>query len=441
MRSLLRHGAALVAMLVFVAGAATAHDIPRDVTVQAFVKPEGQTLRVLARVPLRALSDVEYPRRERDFVDLGQIDQALQDAARLLVSDNLELREDDRLLGSPRIAATRMSLESDRSFASYEQALAHVTGPRLPEETSLYWEQGILDVLLEYPIESDHADFSVHAAFDRLALKVVTALDFLPPGGAARAYLLEGDAGLVHLDPRLMEATARFVKLGFLHILGGLDHLLFLLCLVIPCRRVRTLVPVITAFTVAHSITLIAAAFNYAPDALWFPPLIETLIAMSIVYLALENIVSARPGHRWIVTFLFGLVHGFGFSFGLQHTLQFAGTHLVSSLLAFNVGIELGQLLVIAICLPVLHVLFRHQKAERIGIIVLSVIVAHTAWHWMLDRFDVLKQFPWPTMTAAGLASATRWLLLLVVLAAAAWIISLLKRRTAQAASPDSTGR
>ncbi len=440
-RSLVCYVAAFVATLACVAGTACAHDIPRDVTVQTFVKPDGQTLRVLARVPLRALSDVEFPRRERDFVDLERVDQALDDAARLLLSNNLELREDDTPLASPRIVSARMSLESDRSFATFDEALAHVTGPRLPADTSIYWEQGILDVLFEYPIESDVAHFSVHAAFDRLALKVVTSLQFIPPGGTLRAYLLEGDAGLVNLDPQWHQAAARFVVLGFQHILGGMDHLLFLLCIVIPFRRARTLIPIVTAFTVAHSITLIAAAYNLAPDALWFPPLIETLIAMSIVYLALENIVSARLGGRWIITFLFGLVHGFGFSFGLQHTLQFAGSHLVTSLLAFNVGIELGQLLVLAICLPLLSLLFRYKQAERVGTIILMVIVAHTAWHWMLERFDVLRQFPWPTVTAAGLASSLRWLLLLVVLAAAAWLIPLLQRRAASEPTVESSER
>ncbi len=431
----------LLAMLAAVTGSAFAHDIPRDVTVQAFVKPEGQTLQVLARVPLRALSDVEFPRRERDFVDLERVDQALDDAARLLLSNNLELREDDTPLARPRIVSARMSLESDRSFATYEEALAHVTGPRLPPDTSIFWEQGILDVLFEYPIESDRAHFSVHAAFDRLALKVVTSLQFMPPGGAVRAYLLEGDAGLVNLDPQWHQAAARFVVLGFQHILGGMDHLLFLLCIVIPFRRARTLIPIVTAFTVAHSITLIAAAYNYAPDALWFPPLIETLIAMSIVYLALENIVSARLGGRWIITFLFGLVHGFGFSFGLQHTLQFAGSHLVTSLLAFNVGIELGQLLVLAVCLPLLNLMFRYKKAERTLTIVLSVIVAHTAWHWMIERFDVLRQFPLPTLTAAGAASGLRWLLLLVVLAAAAWLLPLVRGRVARAETTEEPDR
>ena len=95
----------------------------------------------------------------------------------------------------------------------------------------------------------------------------------------------------------------RFVELGFFHILDGTDHLLFLFCLVIPFRRFRALVAIVTSFTIAHSFTLIASAFNLGPDALWFPPLIETLIAVSILYMALENIVGSNVGRRWIITF------------------------------------------------------------------------------------------------------------------------------------------
>ncbi len=424
--------ALLLAALTGLTAPVSAHDIPRDVTVQMFVKPEGSSLRMLVRVPLKAVTDVEFPRRERDFVDLERIDQALHDATTILLSDNIDLYEADTLLASPRIVSARMSLESDRSFGTYEEAMAHIIGPPLPADTTLFWEQGILDVFLEYPIQSDRSRFSIHAEFDRLALRVITALRFIPPGGTVRAYELEGDAGLVRLDPSWYQATSRFVKLGFLHILDGTDHLLFLVCLVIPIRRVRTLIPVITAFTVAHSITLIGSAFNYAPDALWFPPLIETLIAMSIVYLALENIVAARPRARLIITFLFGLVHGFGFSFVLQHTLQFAGSHLLTSLLAFNVGIELGQLLVLVVLVPLFQLLFRHVVAERLGTIILSVVVAHTAWHWMIDRFEVLRKFPWPAVTAAGLASGIRWLIVLVAIAATSWLLFLLTKR-----SPD----
>ena len=407
----------------------SAHDIPRDVTVQAFAKPEDHTFRLLVRVPLKAIMDIEFPRRERDYVDLERIDQSLRDASMIWLARKIELYEEDALVPEPRILSTRVSLESDRSFDSYEHALAHVTGPSLTNDTSIFWEQGILDVLFEYPIQSDRSHFAIHMAFDRLGISVVTALRFLPPGGVVRPYELEGDAGLVPLDPRWHQAVLRFVTLGFFHILDGTDHLLFLFCLVIPFRRIWTLVPIVTAFTAAHSITLIAAAYNYAPGALWFPPLIETLIATSIVYMALENIAVVTPQRRWMITFLFGLVHGFGFSFGLQHTMQFAGSHLLTSLLSFNLGVELGQLLVLVLMVPALDILFRFVVAERMGTIILSALVAHTAWHWMIDRFGVLRQFPWPQATAADLASGIRWLMALIAVVGVAWLLSRLAAR------------
>src|SRR4029434_2305666 len=114
------------------------------------------------------------------------------------------------------------------------------------------------------------------------------------------------------------------------------------------------------------------------------------LIAISIVYMALENIVSAGTGRRWMIAFGFGLVHGFGFSFALRETLQFAGSHLLTSLVSFNVGVELGQILVIALLVPAIDLLFRFVVAERTGTIILSALVAHTGWHWMSERFDRL---------------------------------------------------
>src|ERR1700687_6422056 len=218
----------------------------------------------------------------------------------------------------------------------------------------------MLHVLFESPLQSDQYLFSIHPALDRLAARVVIALRFLPPGGAVRAFEFLGDPGLVHLDPGWFQAAGQFVKLGFFHILDGTDHLLFLFCLVIPFRRFRALIPVVTAFTVAHSITLIASAYNLAPNSLGFPPLIETLIAISILYMALENIVGVtNVQRRWMVVFGFGLVHGFGFSFALRQTMQFAGSHLLTSLLSFNVGVELGQILMLALFIPALDILFR----------------------------------------------------------------------------------
>ena len=415
----------------------SAHEIPNDVTVQTFFKPENQRLRLLVRVPLIAMRDMDYPKvgpRNSELLDLARADKTLRDAATLWVADFLSVYEDDQKLPYPAVAAVRASLQSDRSFTSYDEALAHVTGSRLPDTTEFPWSQGLLDILFEYPIHSDRSRFSTDPKFARLGIRTVTVVRFLPPGGAVRAFELPGDPGLVHLDPSWYQAAFQFVKLGFEHILDGTDHLLFLLCLVIPLRRIKPLVAVITSFTVAHSITLFASAYNFAPDALWFPPLIETLIAASIVYMALENIAGAKIQRRWLITFGFGLVHGFGFSFALRQTLQFAGSHLLTSLFSFNVGVELGQLLVLAITIPALILLFRYVVDERMGTIILSALVAHTAWHWLTDRYATLRQyrFEWPTIDALFLLNVIRWAMALVALAAAWWLFGLIRSWRAQ---------
>ncbi len=428
-----------VAVCLLTAAAVSAHDIPNDVTVQTYFKPEGQTLRLVLRVPLVAMRDMDYPKRgarNSEMLDLARADKTLRDAATLWVADFLDVYEDGAKLPYPHIAAVRASLQSDRSFTSYDAALAHVTGPRLPDDMEYPWAQGLLDVLFEFPIHSDHARFSIDPRFARLGIHTLTVVRFLPPGGAVRAFELPGDPGLVHLDPSWTQAAFQFVKLGFEHILDGTDHLLFLFCLVIPFRRAKPLIAVVTSFTVAHSITLFMSAFNLAPDALWFPPLIETLIAASIVYMALENIVGANVQRRWLITFGFGLVHGFGFSFALRQTLQFAGSHLLTSLFAFNIGVELGQLLVLAIMLPALALLFKYGVEERMGTIILSAIVAHTAWHWLTDRYATLRQYriEWPAMDAVFLVNAMRVAMVVIAALGVWWLVGVMRN----AASPRS---
>lgn len=415
---------------------AAGHDIPNDVRVQAFVKPAGQKLRLLVRVPLSAMTEVDFPKRGPGYLDLARAAPSLRQAATLWLADNIDLYEGGTRLEYPSIAAVVVSLPSDRSYASYDEALAHVTGARLPEDMELYWNQAWLDVLFEYPIGSDRSDFSILPRLSRLGQNVLIGLQFLPPDGAARAFEFHGNPGLIRLDPRWYQAASRFVELGFLHILEGTDHLLFIFCLVIPFRRWRPLILIITSFTVAHSITLLASAFGLAPSALWFSPLIETLIALSIIYMALENIIGSNVQRRWMITFAFGLVHGFGFSFVLRELLQFGGTHLVTSLLAFNVGVELGQLLVVVLLVPALDLLFRFVP-ERVGTVILSALVAHTAWHWMLERFERLQQFVWPTLDAAFLASAMRWLMLLLLVGFALWLVNALLRRAGWLSTRD----
>lgn len=415
-----------------------AHDIPVDVTVQAFVKPDGNRLHLLVRVPLQTMRDINVPLNPAGTLDLEQLRPMLPKAATAWISDFVRVDEDDETLPRPQVIATQISLPTDKSFASYEQAVAHVNAPPLPDNTNASWNTMLLDVLFDYPIHSEKSAFSIDPAIDGLGVRVNTVLRFLPPGGAIRAYEFSGDPGLVRLDPSWYQAALSFIRMGFGHILDGTDHLLFLLCLVIPFRKFRGLIPVVTAFTAAHSITLIASAYGLAPNTGWFPPLIETLIAVSILYMALENIVGSATVHRrWMMAFAFGLIHGFGFSFALRQSLQFAGAHMLASLLSFNVGVELGQLLVLVFMIPVLNFLFRRVVEERMGTIILSALVADTAWHWMIDRADAMRRVPfhWPVLNPDFIATALQWMIAIVAIAGAVWLIDGLIRKRGKKAN------
>jgi hypothetical protein len=417
----------LLALVALRPASPSAHEIPSDVRVQMFVKPEGQRLRLLVRTPMASTADaVQWPTIGPNILVISKAAGRLDEAARVLLADNIAVYENGRRLGYPTITAVMASLPSDPSFDDYDRALAHVTGSPLPDDSELVVSQAMIDVLLDYEIQSDQSKFSLHPNFSRLGVEVLTVMRFLPAGGVERAFSLHNDPGLMHLDPSWFQAVWRFVVDGFFHILDGIDHLLFLFCLVIPFRRARSLLVIVTSFTVAHSITLIASAYGVAPDVGWFPPLVETLIAMSIVYMALENIVLPGLRRRWIITFAFGLIHGFGFSFALRETLQFAGAHVLTSLLAFNVGVEIGQLVVLAALIPVLELLFRFGIAERMGTIILSAFVAHSGYHWLTERGSrlMMYQFQMPAFDTTFFLMVVRWLIVLTIAAAAAWLIS-----------------
>ncbi len=422
---------AVFAWLALLPSAASAHDIPSRVTVYAFVKPEGNQLTALLRIPMEAFGEISFPLRGPGYLQISEADFALRDAARVYITESMLFLENGVELTEKNLGAVRVSLPSSRAFTDFESALANIESPPLDDSVNLFWRQGVLDVMVTYPIASEDSDFSVDPRLGTLSDQTTTVLRFVLPGGGERLFNYLGNPGLVELDPRWHQAALRFIVMGFWHILEGIDHLLFLFCLVVPLRSLRHLIPVVTSFTIAHSITLIASAMGIAPRALWFPPLIETMIALSIVYMAFENIVGSRPEHRWVVSFGFGLVHGFGFSFLFSETLQFAGGHLVSSLLAFNVGVELGQLLILLLVIPVLNLTFRYLVAERIGCILLSALLAHSAWHWMLERGAQLQQFTfqYPILDNLFFAALMRWGMLLIIVIGCFWLTYELFRR------------
>src|SRR4030095_10544364 len=178
------------------------------------------------------------------------------------------------------------------------------------------------------------------------------------------------------------EEGGGFFRLGVEHILTGYDHLLFLGALLLRGGRILSVFKIITAFTVAHSITLTLAVLGVIAVPERF---VECVIAASIVYVALENVfLRDSPSQRWVVSFLFGLVHGFGFASGMS-PLPLPFPHLALALLGCNLGVEAGQALVVALLLPIL-VWIQASRWERRAVQAASTAVALVGFVWFVER-------------------------------------------------------
>lgn len=410
---------------------AAAHEVPPHATVRAFVTVEDGRLRLLVRVPMETLRDVPFPLRGPGYLDLERIDSELRHAARMWVADYVDLYEGERRLEGETVVAARASLPSDRSFRSWEAALAHVTGPPLPDDTELIWKQAYLDVLVEVPVRSTASRFSIDPKLGHLAMRTETRLSWVAPDGSERVFRYSGDPGRVRLDPRWHQAAVRFLEAGVRQLLGGLDHLLFLLCLVIPFRKPRELVPVAGAFAVAVSLPLAGSALGLGPEALWVPPLAGTLTAASVLYAAVANVFRPRLGRRWPAAFGFGLAHGAAFALFLEGELQFAGSHAALSVASFDLGLVVGTLLALAVAVPLLEAAMRWVRSERLATIVLSALVGHEGWHRTVDRGAQLvrHRFEAPALDLAFLAAAMRWAAAALVVLGVAWGLAELFRR------------
>ncbi len=436
-RFLVRFATCFLACAAVCVPLAHAHEFKMDAVINAFVRIEPGAAQLVVRAPLYLFKSTRFPIKNAE-IDVDSSASAL-DRATAAFEQSLTLYENGKPLAASG-ATARLSLPSDRSFTSYEEASSHVA--QAPErDTKIYVDQGYVDARITYPIASPDSEFAIRTtAAPELGDYLKLAVRYLPLDGDSRTMVATSSSGTVALNPTWWRAAATFTRLGIAHILTGYDHLLFLLCLVIPLRGWRKILSVVTVFTVAHSFTLLGTAFHLAPSGNWFPPFVETAIAASIVYMALEHIMGVELERRILIMGLFGLVHGFGFSYGLQENFQFAGTHLLVSLFAFNVGIELGQILVLALMLPALALVRRYVLPGTVGMIILSAIAADTGWHWMLDRADALRETPWPQPTSAGIAILAVWIGGMFV---AAGGIGLLARRLKFAgnATPPATQR
>ena len=195
-------------------------------------------------------------------------------------------------------------------------------------------------------------------------------------GTTEAAFDLSGAA-----DDGALAAFARIFILGIEHILIGVDHILFLLALLIVNARLLAVVKVVTAFTLAHSVTLALAWYG----VLDLPGrLVESAIAFSIGFVAVSNLIGRDFSHRWLLAGAFGLVHGLGF-YGVLGDLGLAQSDAVTTLFAFNLGVEAGQLAIVALAYPLLFLWVRQPWYRRSAQTASLLILAVAAW-WILER-------------------------------------------------------
>ena len=191
-------------------------------------------------------------------------------------------------------------------------------------------------------------------------------------------FLVSSDSSL---SPAATDVASVF-QLGVSHILTGYDHLVFLLGLILVGRRLMPLMILVSAFTAGHMLSFGLAALDLVvPD----PGLIEPAIALTIAYVGVENWLVKDLSHRWVLAFPFGLLHGFGFG-GAMRELSVPSDQLLSSLISFNLGVEAGQLAVLAILLPTLWWLRKASLFERYGTQILSSLIVVAGVGWFVER-------------------------------------------------------
>ncbi len=236
---------------------------------------------------------------------------------------------------------------------------------------------------LRYTFSADAAAIDVSSTLDRITTASHRHLTSLVRDGQAEEAVLDRSNPTWRFETggrSWVRTMWRFARVGIEHIVTGYDHLAFLLCLLLGTSTARGLVLVITSFTVAHSLTLALATF----EIVVLPArLIESLIALSIAYVAAENLLRAEPVARHWVTFSFGLIHGFGFS-NILRDMELPRANLALSLFSFNAGVEIGQLVFVVALFPILaFVTVARGTPVRSAV---SLAVFGLAIYWFVER-------------------------------------------------------
>ena len=378
-------GAALfVAVLASFAGAASAHFL-LNVNIRVFhVVHEPERIRLLVRMPMPYLvadklgpestegtpAPAPYTTNRIEngglvhYLDATAFRSAPEGLAEFL-ADGLVLEAGGVSL-SPEVGRVRAyPARVQPPFARREEAEDSLSGPVYAEDfEATYVGDTIVDAEVIYATTERVASYTLRSTLDPGLPKQDETANLILDHGSAPALVFRVRGLMkqpVEVSRSILKAAWTFVEDGIRHILDGKDHVLFIVCLVLGATTLGALAWRVTGFTIGHSVTLALGFFGYAPKGAWFIALVETGIALSILYAA--TIALTSGGHRMttMVTALLGLLHGLGFSFVLKEILKLDSPNLWQNLLAFNVGIEIGQLLIVLVLWPILALVARNR--------------------------------------------------------------------------------
>ena len=327
------------------------------------------------------------------FVDWGQLGREPLGLGRMLVA-GLKLEAAGETLPATAQAVRVHPLGTEPGFATLYEAIATFDSPQVGAQGDVYVGDAVVDVHLRVTSGSAINRYRLSSTLDPgLPDQDDTAnllLDYWP--GESRVFRATGLlAEPIEVSRSRITAFNAFVREGVRHILEGADHVLFVVCLVVGAAGLARLLWRVTGFTLGHSVTLTLGFFGFVPSGDWFVPTVELIIALTIIFAAIIALRPRTSDHGEIgmfaVTAGIGLIHGLGFSFVLKNILKVSSPDIWQSLLAFNVGIELGQLLIVAVAAFAIWLAARAGDRAagnlRKGLAAASIAVAA---YWVLER-------------------------------------------------------
>jgi hypothetical protein len=395
----------------------SAHEVPVERVVEMFVLPQGDRLTVLVRLPASVLADAGLPRLPDESLDSRPLDRPL----RLVAADfasGLEMRQDEAALPQPTVTAL-VSPGSDASFASPAAALAHMRGASLPAGQPVDTRGAFVDLELRYPIRAESRRFSARLNDSHAAGPLTrTVAHYVLPTGQVRTLSVSGPPDRAAFDPDAWPVAQQFAQRALAALLDASDQLLLLVCLLVPVREARIVARRFAALAVGYTVSIAASAARIplSPETL---AMVAMVASSALVVAAVQNLVGARERWVWPLALGVGALSGIGLGHRLSLAAPLAGAHVVVAAVVFVFVVAAGQAWIAALLWATRAWLDERGLPRMATTVVLSVWIAHSAVHQIVDRGVALEQAGLFSFDRTILALALVWAAVMVAVAAA----------------------